>query len=60
VGDEMTPKEMQSTLMSQVSQVKHKPLDAIISVFEVADYSLHPITRKEYEQMYLSINEFWS
>ncbi len=60
VGDEMTPREIQFTLMSQVSQVKHKPLDAIISIFEVADYSLHPITRKEYEQMYLSINEFWS
>jgi transglutaminase-like putative cysteine protease len=60
VGDEMTPREMQSTLMSQVPQVKHKSLDAIISIFEVADYSLHPVTRKEYEQMYLSINEFWS
>ena len=60
VGDEMTPRELQSTLMSQTSQVKHKPLDTIISTFEVANYSLHPITRKEYEQMYLSINEFWS
>ena len=60
IGDEMTPRELQSTLIIQVSHVKHKSLDTIISIFEIANYSLHSITREKYEQMYLSINEFWS
>lgn len=58
--DEMTPREMQSTIMSQVAPAKHKPLETLTWTFEVADYSLHPIGRREYEDAFLSIMEFWS
>jgi transglutaminase-like putative cysteine protease len=57
--DWMTPRETQSVIMSQVAPAKHKPLEIVTRMFEVANYSLHPIGRREYEEIYLSMLEFW-
>jgi hypothetical protein len=50
----MTPREFQSKILSQISKSKHVFLEDMVSIFEVANYSLHAITRKEYERMFLA------
>lgn len=50
----MTAREMQLKLTSQIPESKYKYLEDLVSIFEVANYSLHPITRREYERMFLA------
>ncbi|MEM2248713.1 MAG: transglutaminase domain-containing protein [Candidatus Bathyarchaeia archaeon] len=54
LNDSMTAREIQFKLVSQIPNSKHGYLEDLISIFEVADYSLHTITRKEYERMFLA------
>jgi len=56
--DDMTPRELQATIACQSTPEKHDLLETIVSVFEIANYSLHQVTRREYERMFLSIREF--
>jgi len=56
--DNMTPRELQAAIAHQTPPEKHDALEEAVSVFEVANYSLHPITRREYERIFLSIREF--
>jgi hypothetical protein len=56
--DELTPRELQNVISVQTNDSKHEPLETIVSVFEIADYSLHPITRIEYEKMFLAVKQF--
>ncbi len=49
-----TPRELESILVVSGVSVNHRALHEIISRFEEADYSEHPITRRQYEAMYRS------
>jgi transglutaminase-like putative cysteine protease len=57
VHDEMTPRELQGALINQIQAPKHDALDTAVSIFEVADYSLHEVNRRDYEQIYLALKE---
>ncbi len=52
VTDQSTPREVEVILVSQGFPVPQKALDELISRFEEADYSEHPIARRHYEAMY--------
>ena len=47
-----TPREVEFILVSQGLPVPQKALDELISRFEEADFSEHPIVRRHYEAMY--------
>ena len=55
VRDEMTPREMQSSIMEKVPLSQEEALENLMSLFETASYSTHDITRDHYETFYLSI-----
>jgi transglutaminase-like putative cysteine protease len=55
VHDEMTPRELQKALAGQVSLSEQKSLETAVSIFEVADYSLHQVDRENYERMYTAL-----
>ena len=50
--DQATPREVELLLVSRGVPVAQKSLDELISRFEEADYSEHPIGRRHYESMY--------
>ena len=50
--DQMTPREVELLIVSRGLPVPQKSLDELISRFEEADYSEHPIARRHYESMY--------
>ena len=50
--DRETPREVELMLVSSSLPVSQKSLDEVISRFEEADYSEHPIARRHYEAMY--------
>ena len=52
VTEQSTPREVEVLLVSQGLPVPQKALDELISRFEEADYSEHPIARRHYEAMY--------
>lgn len=57
VGEEMTPREFEEVAKRNLGVEKHAALDNVVSIFEVANYSLHPIARSDYAGMYLSLVE---
>ncbi len=52
ISDQSTPREVELTLVGVGLHVDQKSLDELISRFEEADYSEHPIARRHYERMY--------
>ncbi len=54
VMEEMTPRELELAVIESLPETKRLMLDEAVSVFEVANYSIHHIRRHEYERMYLS------
>lgn len=50
--EQSTPREVEVVLVSRGLPVPQKALDELISRFEEADYSEHPIARRHYEAMY--------
>ena len=50
-----TPREIELLLVSSGSPVSQRALDELISRFEEADYSEHPIGRRHYESMYRAL-----
>ena len=50
--DQATPREVELMLVTSGTRVPQKSLDELISRFEEADYSEHPIARRHYESMY--------
>ena len=52
ISDQSTPREVELTLVDAGLHVDQKSLDELISRFEEADYSEHPIARRHYERMY--------
>ena len=55
--DRATPREVEVMLVSGSLPVSQKSLDELISRFEEADYSEHPIARRHYEAMYRAWRE---
>ena len=55
--DKATPREVELMLVSSSLPVSQKSLDELISRFEEADYSEHPIARRHYEAMYRAWRE---
>ena len=52
ITEQSTPREVEVLLVTQGLPIPQKPLDELISRFEEADYSEHPIVRRHYEAMY--------
>ena len=52
ISEQSTPREVELMLVSEGVPVDQKSLDELISRFEEADYSEHPISRRHYEAMY--------
>jgi hypothetical protein len=52
-----TPREFLGTLGRELPDASGRHLDRIITIFEVANYSLHGIGREDYVKSYLSIRE---
>jgi hypothetical protein len=53
---DMTPREVQ-TLVKDRYEGQGGQLEIMVSAFELANYSNHPISRKEYERMFLATAE---
>ncbi len=51
IYDQTTPHEIERTLVDEGSPVDEEALDELVSRFEEADYSEHPISRRHYEAM---------
>ncbi|MCX6013047.1 MAG: DUF4129 domain-containing protein [Chloroflexi bacterium] len=49
-----TPREIQHRVTQKGTGISEDALDMIVSCFEEADYSLHPISRKQYKTMFLA------
>ena len=52
ITEQSTPREVELILVSAGLPIDQKSLDEIVSRFEEADYSEHPISRRHYEAMY--------
>ena len=52
ITEQSTPREVELILVSEGVPLDQKSLDELISRFEEADYSEHPISRRHYEAMY--------
>jgi hypothetical protein len=52
--ENMTAREIQCRLLKEVPESKRSYLEDLVSIFEVANYSLRPITRVEYEKFFLA------
>ena len=52
ISGQTTPREVESMLVAAGLRLDQRALDEIISRFEEADYSEHPIARRQYEAMY--------
>ncbi len=54
IGDKLTPRELERAIGQGLPDEKKKPLSAAVTTFELANFSLHSIGRRDYERMYLS------
>ncbi|MBI4312213.1 MAG: DUF4129 domain-containing protein [Chloroflexi bacterium] len=54
--EDSTPREIEANVAAKLPTVDSEALGAVVRSFEEADYSLHPMTRKQYERMYLACN----
>jgi hypothetical protein len=57
IVEETTPREFESIVKGGVPSNKRSSLESVVSLFEVANYSLHTITRRQYEEMYVGLQE---
>jgi transglutaminase-like putative cysteine protease len=51
---EATPREIQRATLQSRGDISTAALESIVSYFEEANFSLHPISRNTYEDMYLA------
>jgi hypothetical protein len=56
ITKDMTPREVQSMVKDRYHD-RSEQLETMVSAFELANYSNHPISRKDYERMYLATAE---
>ena len=52
ISEQSTPREVELILVGEGLHVDQRSLDELVSRFEEADYSEHPIARRHYEAMY--------
>ncbi len=57
---EMTPREIEEILKSRLEGIDEITLRRLISGFEEANYSTHPVNRESYVTMYTAIQEITS
>ncbi|MBN2074283.1 MAG: DUF4129 domain-containing protein [Dehalococcoidales bacterium] len=60
IDSEMTPREIEEILKSRLEEIDEIALRRLISGFEEANYSTHPVTRDNYVAMYQAIREVTS
>lgn len=53
----LTPREIEYRVLDASRGIPKKVMDRAVSCFEEADYSLHSITRRNYQDMYLAQRE---
>jgi hypothetical protein len=53
-----TAREFMHSILKGLSDRFHAPLNEMVGIFEIADYSLHEIRRREYERFYAARHEF--
>jgi hypothetical protein len=53
-GDELTPREIERMVGAQLPESRRPRLDAAVTTFELANYSVHEIRRTDFERMYTS------
>ncbi|MBA7654196.1 hypothetical protein ES703_62072 [subsurface metagenome] len=53
----LTPREIEYRVLNAGKDMPAKDMDKVVSCFEEADYSLHPINRSHYQAMYLAQRE---
>ncbi len=49
-----TPREVEALIKKSARNISEKSLSQMVGCFEEADYSLHPVTRDNYKNMYLA------
>ena len=57
IRPDSTPREMQCVALQNLPEAKWDRLDRIIATFEIANYSLHGVSREDYIQSYLAMVE---
>lgn len=57
ISSEMTPREIEEILKPRLEGIDETALRRLISGFEEANYSTHPVTRDSYLNLYRSVNE---
>jgi hypothetical protein len=57
VSHRMTAREVGRSLQVTMPSLPRETIDSLISVFEHANYSTHPVARPAYERMYLAVVE---
>ena len=56
ISDEMTAREIENLLVS-TGEFDPESVQKVADCFERAEYSMHPIRRKDYETIYTSLTE---
>ena len=57
IKEHTTPREIEAKVLAAKPDISPGVLDRFISIFEEADYSLHPVNRSNYAQAFLSKDE---
>jgi hypothetical protein len=57
LSSKMTVREVENRLRKAFPDLSSEITSSLISVFEEANYSLHPVSRPEYEKMYRAVGE---
>jgi transglutaminase-like putative cysteine protease len=60
LSPDMTPREAQGWLANRLGADRLEHLESMTSLFEMANFSLSPVGRKEYERMFLSVTRVCS
>jgi transglutaminase-like putative cysteine protease len=60
ISPEATPREVKEAVIHSFKRITAEALNDVILCFEEADYSLHPVNRKNYLTMYLAQKEIRS
>jgi hypothetical protein len=58
IKNHFTAREFMHSILKGKSERYYDPLNEMVSVFEIADYSLHPVRRSEYERFVHAKQEF--
>jgi hypothetical protein len=57
IGSDMTPREIEEALKPRLEGIGQATIRRLITGFEEANYSTHPVTRDSYLNMYRSVSE---